>query len=104
VAFKDAVTKMLQSGVIARDPIEGYLAAVSVGVVQGAVLLDLPYQEDLMAEVDMNVVMTEAGKFVEIQGTAEGIPFSKERLDQMLDLAATGIAALIKKQKEVLAQ
>jgi ribonuclease PH len=87
---------------IAKDPIKEYLAAVSVGIVDGVVMVDLPYSEDLKAEVDMNVVMTESGKFVEVQGTAESQPFSQEELDRMLKLAKESILKLIKKQKEVL--
>ncbi|MFA6549687.1 MAG: ribonuclease PH, partial [Candidatus Margulisiibacteriota bacterium] len=73
-----------------------------VGIVDGATVIDLPYVEDFQAEVDMNVVMTEGGKFIEVQGTAEHAPFAKEQLDEMLLLAKAGIQALIKKQKEVL--
>jgi ribonuclease PH len=102
VALRDAINYLLKEGIISKDPISEYLAAVSVGVVQGRTVLDLPYSEDLMAEVDMNVVMTETGKFVEVQGTAEGIPFSREKLDQMMDLAQSGIEELIKIQKEAL--
>lgn len=104
VALKDAAAYLLKHGLVKKDPIEQHLAAISVGVVQGASLVDLPYREDVMAEVDMNVVMTESGKFVEVQGTAEGIPFSKEQLDDLLDLASAAIKKLIKKQKEVLSQ
>jgi ribonuclease PH len=104
VALKDAVTYMLNNNLIEKDPIEDYLAAVSVGVVNGKGVIDLPYSEDVMAEVDMNVVMTGSGKFIEVQGTAEGIPFTKEELDNLLDLAALGIKNLIKTQKEVLAK
>ena len=102
VALREAVNHLLKEGLISKDPISEYLAAVSVGVVQGSAVLDLPYSEDLMAEVDMNVVMTESGKFVEVQGTAEGIPFSREKLDQMMDLAQSGIKELIKMQKEAI--
>jgi len=104
VALKDAVAHLLKTNLISKNPITEHLAAVSVGVVQGKTLLDLPYSEDLMAEVDMNIVMTESGKFIEVQGTAEGIPYTKEKLDEMLDFAAGGIKSLIKKQKEVLAK
>jgi ribonuclease PH len=102
VALREAVNHLIKKGLISKDPISENLAAVSVGVVQGSAVLDLPYSEDLMAEVDMNVVMTESGKFVEVQGTAEGIPFSREKLDQMMDLAHSGIKELIKIQKEAL--
>ena len=82
--------------------VKNFLAAVSVGIVDGQLLLDLNYEEDSMAEVDMNVVMNDRGEFVEVQGSAEGKPFSKEELDRMLELARQGIMELIKKQKEVL--
>ena len=78
------------------------MAAVSVGVVGGEVRLDLCYVEDRDAEVDLNVAMTEDGRLVEVQGTAEGTPFSREDLDRMLDLAAQGIARLIQHQREAL--
>ncbi|MFH1347435.1 MAG: ribonuclease PH [Candidatus Margulisiibacteriota bacterium] len=104
VALKDAVNYLLKNNLVKKDPVEQYLAAISVGVVQGTSMVDLPYSEDLTAEVDMNVVMTESGKFVEVQGTAEGIPFSKQQLDELLDLAATAAKELINKQKEVLAK
>ncbi|MFH1577031.1 MAG: ribonuclease PH [Candidatus Margulisiibacteriota bacterium] len=102
VALKDAVNSLLNEGLIKKQFITEHLAAVSVGIVAGTAMVDLPYSEDVQAEVDMNVVMTESGKFIEVQGTAEGIPFSKEQLNQLLDLAAGGIKELIKKQKEVL--
>lgn len=102
VALKDAISFLRKNRVITEDPILEHLAAVSVGVVEGKAMLDLAYSEDVTAEVDMNVVMTESGKFVEVQGTAEHEPFSKKVLDEMLDLAADGIQKLIKKQKEVL--
>ena len=104
VALRDAISYMQRENLIKHDPVEDFLAAVSVGVVAGKPLVDLPYSEDVMAEVDMNVVMTGSGKFIEVQGTAEGIPFSKETLDNLLDLAAVGIKSLIKTQKEVLAK
>lgn len=104
VALSDAVEFLLKADLIDKNPISEHLAAISAGVVQGKALLDLPYYEDSIAEVDINVVMTESGKFIEVQGTAEGIPFSKERLDELLDLSAVGIKKLIKKQKEVLAK
>jgi len=102
VALMDAVNFLLKNGKIDKNPIREFVAAVSVGVVDGVTVIDLPYVEDVKAEVDMNVVMTEDGKFVEVQGTAEHEPFSKAQLDEMLLLAKGGIQALIKKQKEVL--
>ncbi|OGW33507.1 MAG: ribonuclease PH [Nitrospirae bacterium GWC2_42_7] len=95
-ALKYAMTK----GLIEKMPVRDYLAAVSVGIVKGNPLLDLCYQEDSTAEVDMNVVMTGSGEFVEIQGTAESKPFSAGNLNIMLDLAKAGIDSLIRMQKE----
>ncbi len=83
-------------------PIIDFVAAISVGVVQNELLLDLCYKEDNMASVDMNVVMTGRGCFVEVQGTAEGAPFTRQRMDALLDLAAAGVRQLIAKQREVL--
>jgi len=99
VALKDAIGYMRRERMIDEDPLLEHLAAVSVGIVDGAPLLDLCYEEDFAAEVDMNVVMTESGNLVEIQGTAEGAPFSKKLLDEMLELSKKGIESLIKKQK-----
>lgn len=103
VALYDAVSKLLNKRTIHKNPIKEFLAAVSVGVVGGEPMLDLCYSEDVKAEVDMNVVMTESGEFIEIQGTAEGKPFSKKDLDQMLALAGKGIDELVKIQKKALA-
>jgi len=100
VALRDAVSYLLKNGLIKKDPVEQDLAAVSVGIVHGRPMIDLAYSEDFAAEVDMNIVMTEAGGFVEVQGTAEGIPFSKKQLDDLLVLAKSGIQKLIKIQKE----
>lgn len=83
-------------------PLKEFIAAVSVGIVRGEILVDLNYEEDSQADVDMNVVMTESGKLVEVQGTAEAEPFSRDQLDQLLDKAGEGIAKLIKVQKETL--
>ncbi|NQT30056.1 MAG: ribonuclease PH [Candidatus Saganbacteria bacterium] len=104
VALCDAVSYLLKAGIINENPIRENSAAISVGIVGGVCMVDLPYVEDVVAEVDMNVVMTESGKFVEVQGTAEGEPFSRKHLDEMLDLASLGINKLIKKQKEVLSK
>ncbi|MFA5894025.1 MAG: ribonuclease PH [Candidatus Margulisiibacteriota bacterium] len=103
VALHDAVSFLLKNGKISESPIKQFVAAVSVGVVDGTPLLDLPYEEDFRAEVDMNVVMTENGQLVEVQGTAESEPFSKKTLNQLVDLAEKGIAQLITMQKKVLA-
>jgi len=99
VAFKDAIGYALKNKIISKNPIKDYLAAVSVGIVDNEPRLDLCYAEDVLAEVDMNVVMTGSGKIVEIQGTAEAAAFSREMLDAMLSLAEEGIAELIKIQK-----
>lgn len=99
VALVDAVNHLLAKGLIKDNPILDSLAAVSVGKVDGVALLDLAYEEDSKAEVDMNVVMTGQGKFVEIQGTAEDIPFGREELNQFLELAEKGIQELMGMQK-----
>lgn len=102
VCMADALRNALRNGVIERMPLKDYLAAVSVGVVNGECRLDLPYAEDSIAEVDMNIVMTGAGKFVEVQGTAEGAPYSKEDLAALIELAEAGIRKLIDIQMECL--
>jgi ribonuclease PH len=102
VALALALRRLAARGVVPPDLIRTPIAAVSVGVVQGEVRLDLCYEEDSQAEVDLNVVMTGDGRFVEVQGTAEGAPFSRNRLLQMLDLARRGIATLIAAQEEAL--
>jgi ribonuclease PH len=104
VALHDALTRLVQKGVIRSHPLTEAVAAVSVGVVDGVCMLDLPYEEDSRAEVDMNVVMTSSGRFVEVQGTAEGVPFSKSELDELLSLAEHGIALLLDLQTETLAE
>lgn len=102
VALVEALKRLRTDGVFAKLPTFDALAAVSVGVVSGEVVLDLNYAEDSMASVDMNVVMTGSGKFVEVQGTAEGMPFTRERLDEMLALAGEGIKQLLSVQKKAL--
>ncbi len=102
VAAQDAVTKLLAQGKLAQSPIRDHVAAVSVGIVQGTPLLDLDYSEDSSCDTDMNVVMTGAGQFIEIQGTAEGVAFSRQEMDAMLALAETGINALVALQKQAL--
>ncbi|MFA5839367.1 MAG: ribonuclease PH [Candidatus Margulisiibacteriota bacterium] len=102
IALQDAVKFLQKSGKITESPIRENVAAVSVGMIDNTPIIDLAYEEDSKADVDMNIVMTESGKLVEIQGTAEGEPFSKEMLDKMYDLAKKGIQVLIKKQKEAL--
>lgn len=103
VALHDALTRLIQAGVITDHPLTRSCAAVSVGIIDGDCRLDLPYVEDANAEVDMNVVMTGSGDFIEVQGTAEGAVFGRDRLDTLLDLAAGGIATITAAQAEVLA-
>jgi len=103
VALKRASATLRQRGVLTVDPVRMGLAAVSVGVVDGETLLDLNYGEDSHAEVDANVVMTDQGEFVEVQGTAEGKPFSRARLDELLALAEKGIRELHRLQREAAA-
>lgn len=102
VALVDAVTGLRRQHLVRRDPILGQIAAVSVGIVDGTPVLDLDYAEDSSAETDMNVVMNEAGQFIEVQGTAEGHAFRRDELDALLDLATAGIAELTRAQREAL--
>jgi ribonuclease PH len=104
VALHDALTRLVQKGTLRANPLTEAVAAVSVGVVDGVCMLDLPYEEDSRAEVDMNVVMTSSGRFIEVQGTAEGMPFTKVELDEMLSLAEHGIAQLLDLQAATLAE
>jgi ribonuclease PH len=104
VALHDACSRLVQAGKIGRNPLSEALGAVSVGVVDAICMLDLDYSEDSRAEVDMNVVMTGAGRFVEVQGTAEGMPFSRGELDELLVLAAQGIEQIVALQRELLAE
>ena len=103
VALHDACTRMVASGRLRSHPVRDGCAAVSVGIVGGAPALDLAYAEDAGAEVDMNVVMTASGGLVEVQGTAEGAPFSRAQLDHMLGLAEHGIGQLLAAQRSVVA-
>ena len=102
VAAQDAIATLLAAGKIAASPITGAVAAVSVGIVRGTPLLDLEYVEDVACDTDMNVVMTGAGHFVEVQGTAEGAAFSRAEMDRLLALAEKGIAELVRLQQESL--
>jgi len=102
VALADAVRHLQAQGEIDADPLTGQVASVSVGIWQGTPVLDLDYAEDSTAETDMNVVMDDQGRFVEVQGTAEGHPFTREELLTMLDLAEGGIFRLLEKQREAL--
>ena len=104
VALHDAVTTLLTKNLIAENPLKQAVAAISVGMYKGAAVLDLDYLEDSDCDTDMNVVMTADGGFVEIQGTAEGEPFDRTAMNAMLDLAASGIADLLKKQQAALAK
>lgn len=104
VALHDAVSVLMRNGLINETPITDFIAAISVGIGADGPLLDLDYIEDSTGETDMNVVMTAAGKFVEIQGTAEGVPFSRADMEAMVGLASTGIAKLISAQRAALSQ
>ena len=103
VAIAIAMERMTRSRRIKKNPLHGRVAAVSVGIYEGTAVLDLDYAEDSQAETDMNIVMNEAGRFVEVQGTAEGHAFSRDELDEMLRLAKHGIDAVIVAQDEALA-
>ena len=102
VALHDAVNHLLADGTIASDPLRGHVASVSVGVVDGKPVLDLDYAEDSTAETDMNVVMDDRGRFIEIQGTAEGEPFTAQELNAMLELARRGIDQLVDHQRRAI--
>ena len=102
VAAQDAVNQLLASGKLSESPIIDHVAAISVGMVQGTPLLDLEYTEDVSCDTDMNVVMTASGGMIEVQGTAEGSPFSRVELDNLLTLAERGIAQLVAAQKAAL--
>jgi ribonuclease PH len=101
VALYDAINWMLKEGLIKENPLKGFAAAVSVGVLHGQPVLDLPYEEDSTADVDMNIILNEVGDIIEIQGTAEGNTFSKEMLDTLFELGKKGVDELIKIQKKV---
>src|SRR4249919_98776 len=102
VALADAVTHLRNNGALTGEPLVGSVAAVSVGIVDGTPRLDLHYDDDVRAETDMNVVMTGDGKFVEVQGTAEGAPFDRAELNTLLDLAADGCVELTRLQRAAL--
>ncbi len=101
VALHDALMSWVEAGKISRLPLTGQVAAVSMGVVDGCELLDLDYSEDSNAEIDMNLVATDSGEIVELQGTGERTPFDRQRLNRLLDLGDTGIAKLVALQNEV---
>lgn len=102
VALVDALTHLKKTGQIKKDPLKTFIASVSVGIYKGIVVVDLDYQEDSTAETDMNVIMTEQGEFVEVQGTAEGKPFNANELNGMLELAKQSIKQLITMQRQAL--
>ncbi len=104
VALADAVAGLRARGLVTGNPMRDFVAAVSVGIVGGEAMLDLDYSEDSACGTDMNIVMTGAGHFVEVQGTAEGEPFTREQMSRLLDLATAGIARLIELQREALAK
>ncbi|MBM4262266.1 MAG: ribonuclease PH [Deltaproteobacteria bacterium] len=103
IAVAEALSKWLNKGLMNRDPLKDAVAAVSIGIIDGKILLDLCYEEDSRAEVDMNFVMTGSGKFIEVQGTAEHEPFSRKQMEQMAEIAQGGIKELLKAQKRILA-
>ncbi len=103
IAAADAVNGLMANGTLAQSPIREPIAAISVGIVEGTPLLDLEYTEDSACDTDMNVVMTAAGHFVEVQGTAEGAAFSRTEMGQLLDLAEKGIQELVAMQRAALA-
>ncbi len=102
VALVDAMRRLRADGALRNDPLHGQIAAVSVGIYRGSAVLDLDYAEDVEAETDMNVVMNDAGAFVELQGTAEGHAFRRSELEQLLDLAAGGVVELLELQRQAL--
>ncbi|MGZ5033039.1 MAG: ribonuclease PH [Usitatibacter sp.] len=104
VALADAIAGLRAKGLVTADPLRDFVAAVSVGIVDGVPVLDLDYDEDSSCDTDMNVVMTGAGRFVEVQGTAEGAPFTREQMSSLLDLASSGISRLISLQRSALSQ
>jgi ribonuclease PH len=104
VALVLALERVREKGLLPRVPVTNYVAATSVGVIGGTPMLDLAYEEDSRADVDMNIVKTSDGRFIEVQGTAEAQPFNRAELDALLALADTGIATLIARQREVVGQ
>ena len=104
VALSDAIDGLLATGSLERNPLHGQVASVSVGIYEGTPILDLDYTEDSNAETDMNVVMNDAGAFIEVQGTAEGLAFHRHELDAMLALAERGIGELMQIQRQALGQ
>ena len=103
VALHDAVTGLMGKGLVTENPLKDFVAAISVGIYRGTPVLDLDYDEDSDCDTDMNVVMLGGGHFVEVQGTAEGHPFTREEMDELLELAKNGIAELVEMQRVALA-
>ena len=103
IALAEAARGWLDRGIINSDPIKETVAAVSIGIIDGKILLDLCYEEDSKADVDMNFVMTGLGKFIEVQGTAEQAPFTRKQMERMAEIAQSGIKELLKAQKKVIA-
>ena len=104
IALHDACTRMVQAEILKAHPVLDNCAAVSVGIIDGEPRLDLPYVEDVRAETDMNVVMTGSGGLIEVQGTAEGVPFTRDELTALLDLAQQGIGEIVELQREMVAE
>ena len=104
LALHDALSRLIQQGALKQHPLREPCAAISVGIVGGVPMLDLPYIEDSRAEVDMNVVMTGSGRFIEVQGTAEGMAFTRSELDDLLELAHKGITEIVELQIEMTAE
>jgi ribonuclease PH len=104
LALHDALSRVVAAGDLAAHPLTEAVAAISVGIIDGTPMLDLPYVEDAGAEVDMNIVMTESGRFVEVQGTAEGMAFTRNELDELLALAEGGINQIVSLQREMTAE
>ncbi|MEA2658419.1 MAG: ribonuclease [Candidatus Binatota bacterium] len=103
IALMEAVGVWRERGILSADPVQDAVAAVSIGIVDGKILLDLCYEEDSKADVDMNFVMTGTGKFIEVQGTAESAPFTKKQMERMAEIAHQGIKELLQAQKKVIA-
>lgn len=104
VALVALCRKMRNEGLIEHMPVRDFLSAVSVGIIDNEIMLDLEYEEDSRAEVDMNFVMTGSGNFIEVQGTAERVPFSRTQMDRMTEMAVSGIMRLIQRQKDILGE
>jgi ribonuclease PH len=100
----DLFKRLKQDGMIKEIPVSDFLSAISVGIIDNQILLDLEYEEDSRAEVDMNFVMTGSGLFIEVQGTAERVPFNKEQMALMTEMAERGIREIIERQKEIVGE